>query len=56
MSQHPRTFAIVLRQLAQEIKDEADNQSPTTDVHPVGAMRKWATRINHIAAGLEKQP
>ena len=52
MSQPPKIFAVALRQLAQEIEDEADNLSPTTNVHPTGAMRKWARRIERIARGI----
>lgn len=56
MSQPPKVFAVVLRQLAQEIKGEADNLSPTAETHPAGAMRKWAARIERVARGLEDQP
>lgn len=55
MSQPPKVFAVVLRQLAEEIKGRADNLSPTADVHPAGEMRKWAARIEHVARGLEDQ-
>jgi flagellin-like hook-associated protein FlgL len=36
---------VVMGQIAKELRDEADNISPTHNVHPAPVMRKWAAAL-----------
>lgn len=42
-----------LRALAKRISEEADNISPTNNVHPAPVMREWARAIEDIASQIE---
>jgi hypothetical protein len=42
-----------LRNLAKRISDQADNLSPTNNVHPAPLMRQWVQTVIDIAQQLE---
>lgn len=56
MSQPPKAYAVVLRQLAQKMRDTAGNINPTkVDAYPASEMKTWAAIIDRVAGGLEDQ-
>lgn len=41
-----------LKNIAQQMRDEADNLSPTSGTHPAPVLRRWADAIDGIASEL----
>jgi hypothetical protein len=41
-----------LEKIAKQMRDEADNISPTKGTHPAPVLRRWADAIDGIASEL----
>lgn len=41
-----------IQNVVQALRDEADNISPTNEVHPAPAMRKWANYLDGLSKAL----
>lgn len=41
-----------IQNVVQALRDEADNISPTNEVHPAPVMRKWAKYLDGLSKAL----
>lgn len=45
-------FARRIMNVVEALRDEADNLSPTNEVHPAPLMRKWAKYLEGISKAI----